>query len=195
MVITSKKNLLSLFLACIFPIHLWSLVIIFRNLENVITRTTNVFDGFGYASYSMLLAFFECTVLFLLVWLLSALLPRQWPEQVRLAQMVWLAWLIPGWAAIGQLYPYWFYPWQKGLVDHFFLWLTYRRAFYPVVLLLSILLLLSSVVWPFWLLFKSEKFQTSLLHFLDRIKILSVFYLALDALALLLVIFRNVWVL
>lgn len=193
--IRDKENLSSLFLACVFPIHLWSLVIVFRNIENVITRSTNFFDGLGYASYSLLLALFESVLLFMLLWLLSALFPKRWPQEARLLQLVWLAWVMPAWAALAQLYQYWFYPWQQKLIDHFFLWLTYRRAFNPIVLVLILLLIVVSVAWPLLLLLKNKRFMQILHKLIERVKILSYFYLVLDAMALLLVIFRNVWVL
>ena len=190
-----KDKLAALFMMCVFPIHLWSLVVVFNNIESVIDRGTNVFDGIGYASYASLLALFESAVLCLLLYLLGFLLPRKQSGETRLVQLSLLGWVILGWAAFGQLYQFWLYPWQKIFIDHVFLWLSYRRIFNPIFLALFAVVLLASIVLPLWLPGRSPKFTSWMIKVIDKVFILSIFYLGIDFLALIIVIFRNLWVL
>ena len=191
----TKNCLLTLFLMCIFPIHLWSLVVTFSNMETVIYRSTNPFDGIGYAAYALLLALLESLLLCLLLWALSYLLPKRLPQDTRLVQMVVVGWVILLWAALGQFYLYWFHDWQRELIDYIFLWLSYRRAFNPVALALILLALAVSVFTPVWLFGRKEKFTSVIRQLFERISVLSWIYLVLDVIALGVVIFRNMVVL
>lgn len=191
----SRNRLSTLFLMCAFPIHLWSLVVTFSNLETVIYRSTNVFDGIGYTAYSLLLALLESALLCLLLWLLGYLLPHRWDEDKRLAALVLVGWVMLAWAAIGQFYQFWLSARLQDSIDYVFLWLSYRRAFNPVALVLIFAVLASSVVLPIWLASRNKRFTTFMLRLFERISLLSWIYLALDALALIIVVFRNLWVL
>ena len=125
----SRNRLSTLFLMCAFPIHLWSLVVSFSNLEIIIYRSTNVFDGIGYIAYTLLLALLESALLCLLLWLLSFLLPPQWEEDTRLVTLVLIGWVMLVWAALGQFYQFWLSSRLTEFIDYIFLWLSYRRAF------------------------------------------------------------------
>lgn len=184
-----------LFLMCAFPIHLWSLVVTFSNIETVIYRSTNVIDGIGYAAYALLLAFFESVLLCLLLCLLSFLLPRRWGEDVRLVQLTLTGWVMLAWAAMGQFYQFWFSPSQRDFIDYVFLWLSYRRAFNPVALALIFLTLVGSVALPIWLAARNKGFTSNMTRLFERFSLLSWIYLALDALAFVMVVLRNLWVL
>ncbi len=191
----TKNRVLTLFLMCVFPIHLWSLVVTFSNIETVMYRSTSVFDGIGYAAYALLLALLESALLCLLLWALGWLLPQRWPQERRLVQLTLIGWVILVWAALGQIYTFWFAEWQREFIDHLFLWLSYRRAFNPVALLLILLALAGSVFFPIFLFNRKQKFTPPMAKLFERVSLLSWLYLALDALALVVVFFRNLWVL
>jgi hypothetical protein len=190
-----KGQITALFYMCVFPIHLWSMVVVFNHIESVIYRGTNVFDGIGYASYALLLALFESVILCLFLLLLGFLLPKHWPSGTRLVQLTLVGWVMLGWAAGGQSYQFWFSSWQKAFIDHVFLWLSFRRIFNPILLVVIFLLLLASVVIPLWLPLRWPGFRSWVTSLMEKLSILSIFYLGLDFLALLIVIFRNLWVL
>jgi hypothetical protein len=190
-----KKRFFSLFLMVILPIHVWSLVVSFNNLQTVIHRSTSVFDGIGYTAYALLQALLEGTALFLLLAVLSYLLPKKWPVDLKRVQLVMLGWVVFFWAAFAQLYKYWLVNWLKSAIDYFLLWLSYRKAFNPVVLVLIFVVLLASVIVPAWLVWRKPRVRTWCLGLFDRLSILSILYLALDFAALFVILYRNLWVL
>ena len=191
----NKKDLFTLFLMVIFPVHLWSFFASLYNMETVVTRSTSVFDGVGYAAYALLYALFESTLLFLLMAVLGTLLPRRWPAEVKLVQLSLLSWVISLWAAFGQFYRYRLYGWLKAPIDYLFLWLSYRRMFNSVLLGLILGFIIISVALPIWLLRRRPEMKSWWLKVFDKVSILSMFYLMLDLCALLVVVFRNLWVL
>ena len=76
----SSKYFLRLFLIVTLPLHIWALLMIFRDFESVSERTI-LWDGLGYAGYSLIFSLVESLVIALVVWLLSLLLPHKWKDK------------------------------------------------------------------------------------------------------------------
>ena len=66
----SRQGLWSLFLTCAFPLHFWTLILVFRDIS-WLTDRTNAWDAIGVASYGMIFAFTESVVIFLVAALLG----------------------------------------------------------------------------------------------------------------------------
>ena len=73
----SRQGLWFLFLISAFPIHFWTLILVFRDIS-WLTERTNAWDAIGVASYGMVFAFVESVVIFLVLALLGLLTPKQW---------------------------------------------------------------------------------------------------------------------
>ena len=100
----STGDLITLFLIVAFPIHAWSIFMVLQDFQWVMERTVSIWDGIGYASYSLTFALFESVVIFIIVWLLSLLLPSQWKSNKIIAGMGTVMVSVSIWAILNQLY-------------------------------------------------------------------------------------------
>ena len=92
----SIQGLWSLFLMCAFPLHLWAMILIFRDMSWVIERT-NVWDAIGVGSYGMIRAFVESVVVFVIFTVLGFLTPANWMIDRRIAFLSLLVILLSAW--------------------------------------------------------------------------------------------------
>jgi hypothetical protein len=68
----SKQAFGSLFLMYVFPLHLWTLLLAFRDISWVAERT-NFGDAIGVVSYGMVFAFLESLLIFVLsLWAMTS---------------------------------------------------------------------------------------------------------------------------
>src|SRR3990172_8272255 len=102
----SIQGLWSLFLMCAFPLHLWAMILIFRDMSWVIERT-NVWDAIGVGSYGMIRAFVESVVVFVIFTVLGFLTPANWMIDRRIAFLSLLVILLSAWGMIAQLLFLW----------------------------------------------------------------------------------------
>ena len=72
--------LFKFFLISMFPIHIWTSLMVFNDLEFLAERTT-MWDSVGYASYSYLIALTESVLVAFILWGVSFLLPKRWSQQ------------------------------------------------------------------------------------------------------------------
>lgn len=183
----SRQGLWSLFLVCAFPLHLWTLIMAFRDLSWLSERT-NAWDAIGVASYGMLFAFVESAVIFLIVALLGLLTPRHWGQSRRIAFLGLLILIVSIWGMIGQLLFLWnvFLPVQA--IEFL------RDSSHPLRILYgaSLLVVTPTVLLPVYSLIKSEKAVPFMQSLLERLSLLTMFYLFFDLLGLIVVIIRNI---
>lgn len=69
---------------CAFPLHLWTLILSFRDFSWV-TERTNAWDAVGVVSYGLLFAFVESLIIFCIMALLGFLVSSKWDEPRRIA--------------------------------------------------------------------------------------------------------------
>ncbi len=183
----SKQNLWSLFLICAFPLHLWTLLLAFRDISWVAERT-NFWDAIGVVSYGMIFAFFESIIFFLFALLSGMLVPVGWGKDKRLAIMSVLTLILALWAMFPQLYALlsWNIPdWLiRSLVES----AHPLRNIYAIALAFTI----PSVVLPILMIYRSEKILRNILDGIDRLSLLTSLYLFFDLIALIVLIIRNV---
>lgn len=183
----NKNDIFKLFLVAAFPLHLWTLLMMMRDVSWVAERSTS-WDAIGFSGYAMLYTLSESIFLFALIALLSLLTPRTWHKNLRFAVLSLLAFALAGWSIMEQLVLIVF-------------WTPLRRLAAQVPFLVSAdwvplaiftALVTISVATPIALLRNNEKLQAGWNSLLDRLTLLSGLYLVMDALALILVILRNV---
>lgn len=183
----SKQGLWNLFLICAFPLHIWTIILAFRDFSWV-TERTNSWDAIGVVSYGLIFAFIESVVVFLAALLLGFLVSRKWNEDRRLTLIGILVFITSLWAMAGYLF-FMLNISVPGETILFFAGLAHPlRVLYAVILAL----VGSTVVLPVYLVLRSEKFLRGARGFFERISTLTLFYLFFDFLGLVIVIIRNV---
>ena len=183
----SKQELWSLFLTCAFPFHLWTLILVFRDVSWV-TERTNAWDAVGVVSYGMLFALVESLLAFVVVVLLGFLTPKHWDANRRTTFLSLLVLITVLWGLIGQLLFLWNIqlppPVMQFLIDseHPLRWLYGG----------SLAIVLVSVILPIYWFYQSNKLALFLQEFTERLSVLTMFYLIFDLAGLVIVIIRNV---
>lgn len=183
----TKQGLWSLFLMCVFPFHLWTLILVFRDMSWIIKRT-NVWDAIGNGSYAMIYAFIESLVIFCVLALLGLITPKQWDVNKRVAFMTVLLFTTAIWGMVSQL----LYIWNIWLPAPMVQFIADTGR--PVVMLyiLSLAIVVPTVALPVYIFVKSKKALPSTLDLMDRLSTLSMLYLFFDLIGLVIVIIRNI---
>jgi hypothetical protein len=186
----SKRGLFSLFLSCAFLLHIWSLVLIFKDFSMLIVRTS-LWGAFGVLSYGLVFAFIESAFVFLIVLVLGFLISSKWDEAHRIALLSILVMIATLWEIYGQAGSIWNFqvpPQIIWLIFHSqhplrFLVLFVGAAFAGIVLTFLV---------PAFLILRSKGFFNFIQSMLERVGFLTEVYLVLDILALLVVVIRNI---
>jgi hypothetical protein len=183
----SRQALWSLFLTCAFPLHFWTLILVFRDISWLAERT-NAWDAIGVASYGMIFAFIESVVIFLVVALLGLLTPTQWETDRRTAFLSLLILITAIWGMIGQL----LFLWNIFLPPQAIQFL--RGSSHPlrIIYMVSLLIVTPTVLLPIYAFFRSNKAVRFMQNLIERLSLLTMFYLFFDLLALMIVIIRNI---
>lgn len=172
---------------CAFPIHLWAIILIFRDVSWVAERT-NMWDAIGAASYGLVLAFIESLIFFTASILLGLLVPTKWHEDRRVALLSVLALVTTLWAIEGQAYFVWgsYVPEPVlrflGTLEH------PLRFLYAGVLVLVV----PTILIPVYLVLKSDRFLNLMQGLVERLSLLTMLYLFFDFLGLIIIIIRNI---
>jgi len=182
----SKKELWLLLSTCAFPIHVWTLVLFFRDFSWVSERT-NTWDAIGVGSYGLLIAILESIVVFAIALGLSLLLPQTWSDDKRISIIGVVVLLVAFWAITGQLYFLMEIHIPVGIIQ------VAARTPHPLWVLYGFVLVLIGITLslPGYILSKSENAQKATLNLFERLSTLTVLYFFLDFCGLLVVITRN----
>ncbi len=183
----SKRGLWNLFLICAFPLHVWTIILAFRDFSWV-TERTNSWDAIGVASYGLILAFIESVVVLLVATLLGLLVSKKWSEDRRITLLGTLAFITSLWAIVDYL----FFMLQVSIPGNTIL--SIARMSHPLRFLYAISLAVVglTVALPAYFVLQSEKFMQGVRGFFERISTLTLFYLFFDFVGLVIVIIRNV---
>lgn len=183
----SKQGLWSLFLVCAFPLHVWTIILAFRDFSWV-TERTNSWDAIGVVSYGLIFAFIESVVVFLVATLLGFLVSKKWNEDRRISLMGILVLITSLWAIINYLY-FMLNVSVPGGTILFMAGLAHPLRFIYTV---SLVLVGLSVVIPVYFVLRLEKFLKGIQGLFERLSLLTLFYLFFDFVGLVIVIVRNV---
>jgi hypothetical protein len=182
-----KQGLLSLFLMCAFPLHFWTLLLAFRDMSWV-TERTNAWDAIGIVSYGMVYAFVESILVFIVVSLLGFLISRSWNIERRVASLSVFALITSLWAMTSQLY----FLWGARLPEPIFQALVHNAHPVRTMYMISFTLVVTTFVIPAYFILQSDKGLKAAQDFIERITLLSIFYIFLSFVGLVIVIIRNI---
>lgn len=182
----SKQGLWSLFLMCAFPLHAWTLILAFRDLS-WLTDRTNAWDAVGVTAYGLLFAFTESVAIFLIAALMGFLVTRYWDSNRRISLLSVLVLILSLWAMVSQLYFLAGVSVPDGLIDFF------AHISHPVRILYGIALaaVTPTVLVPALLILRSDKALQFTKGLIERLSLLTMFYLLFDVEGLVIVIIRN----
>ena len=182
----SKQSLWFLFLVCAFPLHLWALILIFRDLSWVAERT-NVWDAIGVASYGLVFTFIESVMFFAVISLLGLTVPTKWQEDRRVALLSVLALLTTLWAVEGQAY----FIWGSYLPEHVLRYVASSEHPLRLLYATALAMVVPTIILPVYLILKSDRFLNLVQGLIERLSLLTMFYLFFDLLGLIVIIVRN----
>ena len=183
----SRQGLWSLFLMCAFPLHAWALLLAFRDLS-WLTERTNAWDAIGVGAYGLVFAFIESVVIFLVIVLLGFLVSRRWDEERRIALLSVLALVLALWAIIGQLFFMLAVSVPGGVIGFM------AGTAHPLRLLYAAALALvaPTVLVPTLLVLRSGRASQLIRGLIERVSLLTMFYLLFDVIGLVIVLIRNI---
>ena len=183
----NKQGLWLLFLMCVFPQHLWTLIFAFRDISWLISRT-NLWDAIGNMSYGLVYAFLESLLIFCVLTLLGLLTPKRWEVNRRVAFLTLLLFITALWSMISQL----LYVWNIWLPFPLLQFIANTGRPFLILYALSLALVVVTVGLPVLLFLRSSKALPSMLDFMDRLSTLSMLYLFFDGIGLIIVVIRNI---
>jgi len=183
----SRQGLWFLFLTCAFPLHFWTLILVFRDVS-WLTERTNVWDAIGVAAYAMIFAFTESVVIFLIIVLLGFLTPKRWQVEKRVAFLSLLILITAIWGMIAQL----LFLWNIFLPPPAIQFL--RSSSHPLRIMYAVCLIVvtATVLLSAYAFLRSNKAVKIMQDLMERLSLLTMFYLFFDLLALMIVIIRNI---
>ena len=171
--IPSRRNIVDVYLACLFPIQVWS---IYNSLREVPAwlRQMSLWDVIGVVSYPQVFVLFESVVIFLPLVLLSALLPAGWFRDKFVPLGTGIVYLSVVWFILAHINDLTLRYWGLG---EFLPWIG---------------LFLFSQILFFSLIHYSHKLQSIIVSWVNRVAVLSIVYLLIDLISVLIVVIRNV---
>ena len=181
------EGLFQLFMICAFPLHLWTLLMAFRDFAWVAARTYT-WDAIGLVAYALTFTLAETLAVFLLVVLLGLLIPPAWRMKKRVALIGTLFLVVASWAILSQLYLLYKSPlpgWLLGL-------LTQTQHPLRVLWGAAFLLVAVSVVAPTFLIARFDNAKDKVIGVFERITVVSSLYVFLDLVGMVIVVIRNI---
>jgi len=183
----TKQGLWSLFLICAFPLHLWTLILVFRDISWV-TERTNSWDAVGVASYGMLFALVESVLVFFLFILIGFVTPKLWNADKRIAFLSMVYLLLAVWGMIAQLLFIWDFQLPAATMKflagsgHPFRWLYVG----------ALAIVIPTIALPVYFFLRSDKPFRFMQEVIDRLSLLTMLYLFFDVVGLIVVVIRNI---
>jgi hypothetical protein len=181
----SKHEVWTLFLIAAFPLHVWALILFFWDFSWIKERS-GIWNAIGVGAYALVIALLESLIVTLIALLLGFLIPKVWPPKVRANVLALIILVVSAWVILGQLY----FISAPNLT-----WLGFllTKLSNPLLMLYLVLvgIVVISLVIPIWFALSSEKFRKGLDAVLERVALLTVFYLLFDVIAFIIVAWRN----
>jgi hypothetical protein len=182
----SKRDLWLLFSAVAFPIHIWAIILIFRDLSWVAERT-NMADAIGVGAYGLLISLLDSIFIFLITILLGFLVSTKWDQPQRISLIGTLVSIVSIWAILGQLYFLLGYSFPPTLIQALANTTRPLRYLYA----LGFFVVTVTILVPVYGQLKFNKLNTVTFEFFERISLLVILYLALDIISIVIIVIRN----
>ncbi|MCP4423681.1 MAG: hypothetical protein GY803_04230, partial [Chloroflexi bacterium] len=165
----SSQEALYAFAVCIFPIHVWAIINVMREVPAWILRLS-IWDLIGVIAYSQLFALVETILLFLALVFLAFILPTARFRHKFVALSSVIVFLTSVWIV--------FLHYNDQIVE--------ERQLIPSIIWVGSLTLFIAVTFIF--IHRSERFETAIDTFVKRLAVLSFIYLLVDIVSLILVV-------
>ncbi|MEZ4646483.1 MAG: hypothetical protein R3E31_27805 [Chloroflexota bacterium] len=169
----SRQALLNVFVACAFPIHVWLIINVMREVPAWILRLS-IWDLVGVISYSLMFALLETSVIFAGIVLLGFIVPGRFFRHKFVALSTMLVFVTSIWFVILQ-YNSWI--------------IEFKRPFITLIWGLTYLI---AVIIGYWFVNRRPKLEAGINNFVQRLGVLSFIYIFLDVVGLIIVIIRNI---
>jgi hypothetical protein len=172
---------------CAFPLHLWTILLAFRDISWVAERS-NMWDAIGVLSYGLLFAFVESLIIFVIVVLLGFLVSRSWDADRRVILISILVLVDALWSMFSQYY----FLGELSLPENVNRFIV--ESGHPVRILYAFIVpvVSFSALFPTYLILKSDKAFQFFRGLVERVTLLTLFYLFFDFVGLVIVIIRNI---
>ena len=178
-----------LFLFIMFPLHFWTILLFLGDIEWIAERT-NIWDAIGVGSYGLIAALIESVLVFILILLFNIFIPKQWNENKKIALLAVVYLIIVLWAVLAQLYAI-FGSTHLGILSTFLISTDHPFRWGGVLLVALILLIVISIYLPVLSFYRSNNTERIISGWIDRLEVLSGFYLFMDVFAILIILIRN----
>jgi len=182
----SVQGLWSFFLLCAFPIHLWTIIMMLRDIPWLAERT-NLWDAVGVGSYGLIRAFAESVVVFIAFALLGFLTPKQWSIEKRISFLSLLVLLLSAWGILSQLV----FLWDLNPPASAMQFLAQSKHPVRIMYVTSLVFILPTFAIPMYLFMRGENMARSIHRFIERLSLLTMFYLFFDVIGLVIILIRN----
>lgn len=183
----SKEGLWSLFLMCAFPLHIWTIILAFRDFSWVAERT-DAWDAVGVVSYGLIFTFVESIAVFLVMAVLGLLISRKWGEKKRLALLSALVVIVSLWAMVSHLY----FLRETSLAPEIISFFVQTSRPLRMLYVFAFLIVAPTFLIPAFFILRSEKVFALVREGIERLSLLMILYLILDIAALVIVVARNI---
>lgn len=182
----SKQGLWTLFLMCALPLHIWTLLLGFRDFDWISDRT-NSWDAVGVIAYGLIFALTESVIVFIAAGILGFLISTKWDEKRRIALMSVLVITLSLWSIFDQMYFL-----RQMSPAEWFVNIAIQTG-RPLVLLyaLAFTAITISTIVPTYLILSSDKVIQAVREGTERLSLLMVMYLVFDCAALVIILVRN----
>ncbi len=160
-------------MAAVFPIHVWSLINVTREVPAWILRLS-ISELVGVVAYAQLYALLDTLLIFIPLLLLAALLPATLSRNKFVAMGTAVIFISSAWFIFLHM---------NGQI------IEQRQFVVLGIWGVSYLLILAAA---FVFIRKNQKLETAIVSFVQRVSILSVLYLIIDLLSLVVIVVRNV---
>lgn len=178
--IPTRPELVTLFLVSVFPVHVWAILMFLHEVPSYLLRM-GAWDILGIFSYSQVFAFFESLVVLGAMLFVCLTLPAP----------LFRVKLVPLGAAFLLLSFVWIAPvhYQVQILT----WLNWNMTVYQVGVLLWVVSYFLVIGGAIFLIHRRAGAQKAVEGFVERLVVLSMIYVVVDAFCFLIVVFRNLF--
>ena len=171
----SRRDVLLLFAACVFPIHIWSIINLLYELPAWMLRS-DLWDVAGMVAYTLAFALFESICVLLVLLLICVVLPTRFPRDRVLALGSMVVFVTSAWA-IGIHY---------RIVDS----LAPAQAQAGWLLWLAVYLAVMGIAGLF--IYRDSRLRRWIESFVERLAVLSFLYVLVDFICVIILVLRNI---
>jgi len=175
----TRNEIILLFLACVIPIHIWSIINILREIPRYLQYLT-IGEIIIIFAYTQAFALFESLIVTVLLILFCLVLPARFFRDWFLSQGILIVYITTIWAIL--------YHFQVRIVQG----LSPSLVTYMALIWLWAMMYFGVLFGSLILIRKKEDFEQKIISFIDRLSVLSAVYIIIDVVSIFIVLMRNI---